>query len=481
MSRRGGRPLVPVLVTSFVLLTTACAGKADEAGSEGGGDGAGSNGSGGDGGDELSAEEALARNACPDDVRVRLPDGFDPATCWSVAGVHEPVLVGDRVFGVAPVDGKVPTDGSLPPLALAAFDVATGARVWVSDPLPGEVIRTAAVDLDGDPGVAVLVSEEDDGDAVTAASVGWGYLAWPADVGEDGVDSDGEPAVHVVGPSEQSPSIYATRWTEQGLLAGDGLLRPGADDFAPVVRDVEPMLIDEVYDLGETFSGVSGGGDVLLSYVNGVAWPEGGPDDGNSYVGWLARDPDGARIWDSVIAFPNQNDIVISAEGPDRLPVVVGDYALTIAATDDGNTDFTVEWLDAASGQPATPTAADLAGSVPNNGVGEVVQAQLSPDGRYLTAHTSEMTLVVDVEAGSVQRVASDFAIDGAAVDDTTLYGTTDNGSVTVDLATAVATPAAEGSLEIDAVAGDTAVLGAGDAASVDLLGLDALVVARRS
>lgn len=106
--------------------------------------------------------------------------------------------MGDRLFGVVPV-GPVPVGSRTPPLALAGFDLATGAQVWTSDPLPGKLRSITAVDVEGEPGVAVLVTEADDGDAVTAASVAWGYLGWPADVDED---SPGEPAVHVVGPTD---------------------------------------------------------------------------------------------------------------------------------------------------------------------------------------------------------------------------------------------------------------------------------------
>lgn len=66
--------------------------------------------------------------------------------------------------------------------------------------------------------------------------------------------------------------------------------------------------------------------------------------------------------------------------------------------------------------------------------------ALLSPDGRHLFAFWSTLALIVDVEAGKVTRIPTDFDIRGVSIDDTTVYGTTENGNVAIDLATAKAT-----------------------------------------
>ena len=165
----------------------------------------------------------------------------------------------------------------------------------------------------------------------------------------------------------------------------------------------------------------------------------------------------------SLTASPICGSAAIFAEGAEHLPIVVGDFALTIAAIDGTHGELSLEWLDARSGKPARPTAADLAGSIPVAGQADLaggdVATLLSPDGRHLFVQWSTEALIVDVDAGTVQLVASDFGIRGDAIDDTTVYGTTENGSVTIDLASAVATPLDEGTLAVTDVVGDTAVL----------------------
>lgn len=464
------------------VLVGACGGD------DGGGplDGAGSPGAGagegdGDGGTTGRGDkEPAAELACDDGIRQRLPEGFDPATCWVVTGPIDPVVIGDRVFALLQ-DGEVPLDGITAPLVVAAYDAATGERVWASDPLPGPVHGLQPVAVEGEPGIAVLADEPDEGDAVTSPSVGWGYLAWPADVD---VDADGatpvEPAVHVSEPTDETTlELTTVLWTDQGVLAGDRLLRPGADEFEPVVVDAEPMEVDDTYDLDKTVVGVAG--EVVLAYVSDIAFPAAGPDDGNSYVGWRAHHLDGTTAWDAVTSFPNQGEVVISAEGPARLPIVVGDHVVTIAATDESYSDFTVAWLDAATGAEARPTPDDLAGATPTGGQADVIAGDiatlLSPDGRYLFAQWSTLALVVDVEAGTVARVASDFDIRGAAIDDSALYATTDNGSLTIDLATAEADPLPEGTLAVTDIADEVAAFTLDDH---DYSTPDQLVVAHR-
>lgn len=464
-----------VAAACVAALVAACAGDddgdpLDGAGPPGGAEGAGDGGAGrGDGG-------PAAELACDAGIRPRLPEGFDPDTCWAVPGPIDPVVIGDRVFALFQ-DGEVPQDGITAPLVVVAYDAATGERAWTSAPLPGTVRGLHPVEVEGGPGIAVLADEPDEGDAVTSPSVGWGYLAWPADV--DGPPTD-EPAVHVSEPTDETSLEFApVLWTDQGVLAGDRLLRPGADAFEPVVVDAEPMEVDETYDLDETVVGVAG--EVVLAHVSDIAFPAGGPDDGNSYVGWRAHHLDGTTAWDAVTSFPNQGDIVISAEGPARLPIVVGDHVVTIAATDETYTDFTVEWLDAATGAEARPTPDDLAGATPTGGQADVIAGDiatlLSPDGRYLFAQWSTLALVVDVEAGTVARVASDFAIRATAIDDAAAYATTDNGSLMIDLATAEAEPLPEDTLAVAGIADEVAAFTLDDH---DLSTPDQLVVAHR-
>jgi hypothetical protein len=410
-------------------------------------------------------EKDDVENVCPADTAALLPEGFDPETCWTAPDADEPVFVGETVFALA----------SEPAPAVVAFDVATGAQVWESEPLPSEVTRMAAVEVDGEPGIAVLVTESDEGDAVNEPSQSWSYLAWPGDVDEE---SPSEPAEHITAPTDDT-SFAEVRWSDQGLLAGDQLLRPGADEFEQVNTAPEPMVMGD-YDIDESFGGVSG--DVLLSYLSGVAWLPDGPDNGESFVGWLARDAAGEAVWDNVISGANEGENALFAEGPARMPVVVGDYALVIAATDETYAEFELAWVDAATGEAAEPTADDLAGAVPVGGVADVIAGEvgtlLSPDGQHLFAWWSTLALVVDVDAGTVQRVSSDFDIVGESIDDTTVYGSTENGSFTIDLATAEATALDAPQESLDAVAGDN---GAFTVADDELGGPDSLVVARRS
>ena len=87
---------------------------------------------------------------------------------------------------------------------------------------------------------------------------------------------------------------------------------------------------------------------------------------------------------------------------------------------------------------------------------------------------------VVAVGAGTVTRISSEFDIVGDAIDDTTLYASSANGALTVELATAEAKPLAEGTLTVDQAVGDAAVLRPTDLSEPSIATPDALIVARR-
>jgi hypothetical protein len=343
------------------------------------------------------------------------------------------VIVDDTVFALV-ADASV--GGELPPTSLVAFDADSGSQAWASEPLPGDVIRLAATELDGEPAIAALVVEQDEGDAVTEASQAWGYLAWPADVGEG---DDAEPSAHVTAPATDPTA--EVRWTDQGLLAGDLFLAPGADEFTPAQVLPEPLVVGD-YDLDESFAGVSG--ELMLSYVRGLAYPSGGPENGESHIGWVARGLDGTQAWDGVEAIPNEGDTAVFAEGPTQLAMVVGGYALTITSTDESYTAFDTAWVDAATGEPAEPRPADIAGTVPVAAATDIIggtAALASPDGTHLVASFSTLTVVLDVESGEVTPVDTDFEISLDAVDDTRAYGSTENGALTIDWSDGTATP----------------------------------------
>ncbi|MBB5787950.1 PQQ-binding-like beta-propeller repeat protein [Jiangella mangrovi] len=382
-------------------------------------------------------EETGLEYACPPELRQSLPEGLDPESCWALPDLERPTMTDGTVFALEP-DATDPTTAR----HIIALDAETGERLWKSEVLPGQVSALRATEVDGAPGVAVLVTENDAGDALTEASTAWGYLAWPADAGGDeggnagSEDPSFEAAVHITVPQGENPhtEVY---WTDQGVLAGDFVLKPGATEFVPVNRDPEPMIVGD-YDLDEFFAGVSG--DLMISYVRGIAYEV--SEDGDTYVGWLARTFDGAEAWNNVTSTPNEEDLLF-AVGPNQMTILVGEYLLTISATDENATAFEVAWLDAATHEPATPSAADLAGVQPviaDSGNLEGTGALLSPDGRRLFTGWSNGALILDVEAGTVTPVATDFAIQGAAIDDSTVYGGTENGTLTVDLASAEAT-----------------------------------------
>ncbi|RIQ34112.1 PQQ-binding-like beta-propeller repeat protein [Jiangella rhizosphaerae] len=382
-------------------------------------------------------EETAPQFSCPPELSGSLPEGLDPDDCWSYPDLERPALVDGTVFALEP-DASDPTSAR----RIVALDAETGERLWKSEVLPGPVSALRAAEVDGEPGVAVVVTENDAGDALTEASTAWGYLAWPADAGGDeggdagSADPSFPAAVHITVPQGENPHTEVF-WTDQGVLAGDFLLKPGATEFVPVNRDPEPMVVGQ-YDLDEYFAGVSG--DLLISYVRGIAYEI--SENGDTYVGWLARTFDGAEAWNTVTSTPNEEDLLF-AEGPNQMTMLVGPYLLTIAATDENATAFEVTWLDAATHEPATPSAADLVGVEPviadPGGLGGA-GALLSPDGRRLFAGSSNGALILDVEAGTVTPVATDFAIQGSAIDDSTVYGSTENGTLTLDLASAQAT-----------------------------------------
>lgn len=261
-------------------------------------------------------------------------------------------------------------------------------------------------------------------------------------------------------------------------MVGGQVLEPGATAFEPVEYGEEIVVGD--YDLGETFAGISG--DLLLSYVSDIAWTDNGHEDGDSYVGWVARSAaDGTQAWDKITSYANQSENPLGAEGPQRLPVLLGGYALTVVPGDETSTTFTLEWFDAATGDPAEPTSADLAdielNTSPNLQSGGV-PALISPDGKYVFVYSGEVALVIDVDAGQATRVQSDFDIAGDVIDETTVYGTTENGNVTIDLATATAAAVPTPRENVDVSSPDYGALMVADPAGT---GTDLLVVAARS
>lgn len=418
---------------------------------------------------------AAPEAACGLALTYQLPSTFDPDACWFVATGTDPVFVDDTVFALAEDTSNTTTEETLP--TLRAFDLESGALIWDSGPLPGPVSDIAAAEVDGEPGVALVVTENDEGDAVTEGSQAWGYLAWPGDVEEDTAT---EAAVHITAQISETADT-AVRWTDQGVLAGDQLLRPGASEFETVNVDPEAAAVDG-HDLDEAFVGVSG--DQLLSYTSGVAYRSEGPDEGETFFGWVARGADGSQTWDAIGSRPNEEDTIFG-EGPSRLPLVIGDYALTIIPTDDTYAAFELEWLDVATGELATPTPADLAGTEPVGGSAAVmtsdVAALLTPSADRLFVTWSTLALVIDIEAGTVQSASADFEITGTAIDDTTAYGRTENGAVSIDLAAATAT--AETTAEGEPASAVVAVedgFGAFLMTNVES-GLDNLVVARQS
>ncbi|PZF79196.1 PQQ-binding-like beta-propeller repeat protein [Jiangella anatolica] len=383
-------------------------------------------------------EETTPEFSCPPQIGAELPEGLDPDNCWSHEGLERPALIDGTVFALEPDASDPATDRHI-----VALDAETGERLWKSEVLPGQVSALRATEVGGKPGVAVIVTEDDAGDAVTEASTAWGYLAWPADAGGDegGDAGSADPSfpaeVHITVPQGENPhtEVY---WTDQGVLAGDFVLKPGATEFVPINRDTEPMVVDQ-YDLEEYFAGISG--DLAISYVLGQAWTEDGGEYGDTYFGWRARTFDGAEAWNTVASKANVEDSIY-ADSPIEVAMVVGPYLLTISATDENATAFEITWLDAATHEPATPSAADLAGANPvvANSNPSATGALVSPDGKRLFIGWSPQGLILDVEAGTVTPVAADFAIQGLAIDDSTVFGATENGTLTVDLASGEAT-----------------------------------------
>lgn len=453
------------LLAVAALALTACGDDSEPTASESNTEAS----SGGPSDEPSTPEETGLEFACPPQFRTALPEGLDPEACWAQPDLERPVLADGTLFALEPdpLDTEAPEH-------VVALDAETGERLWASAPLPGEASRLRAAEVDGDPGIAVVVTENDTGDALTEASQAWGYLAWPADGGGGETDQAVEPVVHLTAPQGDNafPDVY---WTDQGLLAGDQFLAPGADEFTTVNRDPEPMLVGD-YDLDERFAGVSG--DLLMSYVRGVAWTENGGANGDTYVGWLARTADGAEAWNAVTSTPNEQDSLFG-EGPNQLTIVVGGYLLTITPTDENYTAFELSWLDAATHAAATPTPADVAGAEPIAADADIMAGEtgtlLSPDGTHLFASWSTLALIVDIEAGTVTRVPTDFDIHGWAIDDTTVYGSTDNGTLTVDLASAEATPIEPPRESFDLVDGEFG------AALLDLDGTTYLVGGRRT
>lgn len=365
---------------------------------------------------------------CTPDLSSKMPAGLDPETCWSLYDGEQPVFTDGKLFALA--DNPDVADNP----TIVAFDPANGELLWTSEPVESEDATLRAVEVDGEPGVAVLAVQRNEGDALNEDSRQWAYLTWPADSDSD---EPVAPSAEVTAPMTEGARDDIV-WSEQGVLAGDKFLAADAAEFKPVKLENEPVYVGD-YDLGESVVGFSG--ELMISYVRGVAWTDGGGENGDTHSGWLARSLDGKQQWNTITSKPNKEDSLFG-EGPSPLAVVVGDYLLAITPTDEEGTDFTVAWANASDGKAATPSPDDLAGTQPAAyETGTYGVPLLTPDGRYLFASVNEQALIIEVESGTVTQIESDYPITGRAIDNEAVHGTTPNGTVVIDLETGEAAP----------------------------------------
>jgi hypothetical protein len=405
---------------SLTLLVAACSGET------GGNDDAG-------GVDDrtVGGEELVPEARCTAEITDTLPEGFDRESCWAVVGLVDPVLAGDRVFAVEfDTEQRAGT-------VVVGFDPATGEQVWQSTGLPGPVIEFAPTEVEGEPGVAVVVTVADEGDAVTEPFDYWGYLAWPAD---DAGGGQSPPPVHI-STGADNVTFGDLVWTEQGLIINDEhLLRSGDDEFVAIDHELG-------FPGDETAMLVGPSGGLLLWYVMDTGlFADESPD--HAIGAWRASRPDGTVAWETPIDVPSGQGEV-SDEEPVNIPALVGGYVLNILVTGGADGAYEVEWLEAATGEQAQPEPEDLAGAIARGVESDTIgitgtAAWATPDGGHLYSRWANGSVVVDVETGVATPVESDYAIAVNGIDEDVVYGSTDNGRLTIDLATGEATPVEE-------------------------------------
>lgn len=396
-------PLTALVVASS-LGVAACSG-------QDGGLASGSPTTNGGGG---SADNVRPGGKCTPEQVAALPAELDPKTCWSGENAVQPAIVDGRVFAV-----RATSDTES---VLVAYDPKTGGELWSSATLPGEVQGTPhAVEIDGDPGVAVVYSASDT----------WTYAAWPTDVSPEATK---EPADTVEVVDEQGSG--SSSWSDQGLFIGMGdmyvdslVLRPGESSFDTISTEGAPIVVDEPQEtLDEWFVGISG--DTVVTGVSGLAaHPDG---TGASWYGLVGRGFDGTKKWEQV-AKVDHEDLPVLYDGPYFYRTVIGDYLLSVQY-DTG----AVSWASAPTGAPATPSPDDLAGKTAQQ-LGE--RAAISPDGSHVMLWSSgaDESWTVDVAANSVTPVdpISDIGMLPRAADTTNLYasGISADGPIVVDWA----------------------------------------------
>lgn len=370
--------------------------------------------------------------ACTPEQADAVGDGFDPVACVSLGALRSPILVDDTVWGQ--VESRI-----------AAYDASTGAQVFLSDELKGELDSLAVIEVDGQQLVAAMVAAKDPGDAVNAPSEGWQALAWPADAGAAG---SSEPVVDILGEGSAYPvdaMNFDAHWGNRGVMVVDQYLRYGAGEF-------ETFTVPEEYEIPESqdptppepfFVGTSQ--DLLLAYVETVDHNQVSGEP-KSFAGFFAVDAGGNELWNHLTSSP-AGDFAVGYSGPAHMRAVWGDYALDITMAESG-VGGDVTWYDAATGKESAPTPDQLAGA---NARG-FDSVMTTPDGNFLAfsayyaPEDATRNYILDVTTGTITRVDSENELTPSAMIAMSLY--TSPGAV-VDLTTGAATALQSGTAPV--------------------------------
>ncbi|NLT28850.1 MAG: hypothetical protein GXX86_00090, partial [Propionibacterium sp.] len=170
--------------------------------------------------------------------------------------------------------------------------------------------------------------------------------------------------------------------------------------------------------------------------------------------GLFAMAPDGSVAW---MSLTEHEEVASQAE---ELSIgYLGNLVLLLDG--DGTEPGPVTWYDGNTGDPVTPTPQELAG-LRGGALGFHRQHPLivTDDGRFVVFATDDAVVIVDVEAGTAEPVASQNTMTVTAIDGDTAYlVSTDTGyPATYDLASGAATSLPEETL-VPYLVTDTAVL----------------------
>ncbi|MGJ3508590.1 hypothetical protein [Enemella sp. A6] len=245
-----------------------------------------------------------------------------------------------------------------------------------------------------------------------------------------GFDPSGEPVLRAEADWTTPTVVPEMRVTSTNVWDQKGVLDIAAKKWTRTDRSLDHTTVEPYRRLQTTPVAMFGGNLVLT--VSGDALVT-GESRTVQVVGLFAVTPANAVVWQT-----------LDRTGPgsgDRTAVAgyLGAYVLQLTGPDTG--PWQIAWYDGETGRPTDPKPADLAG-LRGGTAGLVTPGQLiaTDDGRYLALATPDtptnLTAVIDVEAGTVTPITTPSTTSVSAMTNTTAYLSPQHGKKSsVDLA----------------------------------------------